>query len=105
MTYRTRAMRSLAEIESVRPLWETWQCHPNSDLDHFLAVCRLRPEEVIGPHVIVVENDSGETVALVAAREERTNVAPSLCYLRAPAVKANVLNLIHEGVLGTLDRS
>jgi hypothetical protein len=51
----------------------------------------------------VVENDSGETVALVAAREERIDVAPSLGYLRAPAIKANVLNLIHEGVLGKLD--
>lgn len=103
MTYRTRAMRSLAEIESVRHLWEAWQFHPNSDMDHFIAVCRLRSEEVLRPHVIVVENDSGEIAALVVAREEHINVAPRLGYLRTPAIKANVLNLIHEGVLGKLD--
>jgi hypothetical protein len=51
----------------------------------------------------VVENESGETVALVVAREERIDVAPSFGYLRAPAIKAKVLNLIHEGVLGKLD--
>lgn len=103
MTYRTRAIRSLAELESVRHLWEAWQCHPYIDLDHFIAVCRLRPAEVLRPHVIVVENESGETVALVVAREERIDVAPSFGYLRAPAIKAKVLNLIHEGVLGKLD--
>ena len=103
MTYRTRAIRSLAEIESVRHLWGAWQIHPYIDMDHFIAVCRLRREEVLRPHVIVVEKDSGETAALVVAREERINVAPSLGYLRAPAIKANVLNLVHEGVLGKLD--
>lgn len=103
MSCRTRAIRSIAEIESIRHSWVERQLHPNSDLDHFIAICSLRTEEVLRPHIIVVEDDTGAVLALVAAREERVDVTPSFGYFRAPPIKANVLNLIHEGIIGKLD--
>ena len=56
----TRIIRTREEIEDIRDLWVSWQSHPNSDIDFYLTVQRLRPK-IVRPHVIVVYNDGRPT--------------------------------------------
>ena len=96
-----RAIKSLDQLESVRTSWEAWQFHPNSDFDHFRLFCRLSPA-VKYPYVVVVE-DSGEPVSILAARLERTHLSTSLGYINLIRIPAKVLVVIYQGLLGRVD--
>ncbi|MFH2045260.1 MAG: GNAT family N-acetyltransferase [Pseudomonadota bacterium] len=85
----------------MRTCWEEWQNHPNNDFDHFQLVCYLR-DEVLGPHVIVVERD-GRPCALLAARLELTHFVPAIGYFKPIRIPVTVLTVIHEGLLGQVD--
>lgn len=96
-----RVIRTLSELRTVRCHWEQWQTHVNSDLAQFELVCGLRPE-VEAPFVTVVEQDGGPS-ALVAGRLERTLIAPAVGYVTPFRIRARVLAVIHQGVVGHLD--
>jgi CelD/BcsL family acetyltransferase involved in cellulose biosynthesis len=95
-----RAIRNLHELADVRAWWEQRQSHINNDLGQFELVCALRPE-VESPFVIVIDKD-GAPEALLAGRLERCDFSPSIGYARPVRVRARVLAVIHQGVLGTL---
>ena len=82
----------------MRVCWEEWQNHPNSDLDHFKLVCRLRPE-VECPHVTVMERDD-QPCALLVSRLERTRLVPSIGYFKPIQIPAKVLTVLYQGLLG-----
>ena len=63
-----RVINSLADLEEVKALWETWQVNPNSDFELFQLVCRLR-REVKSPYVMVLER-SGYPCGILCARLE-----------------------------------
>jgi hypothetical protein len=88
------------EVEELRAFWTETQKHPNSDLDHFLLVCRLRPE-VIGCFVFSLWQQ-GSCVAVVAGRIGYLELQPRIGYLKLPCVRGRMLTIIHEGVLGQL---
>lgn len=90
--------RSLAEIETLRSYWTAAQQHPNSDIDHFLLVCRLRPE-VVSPCVLSLWL-SGQCHGVVAGRIEHVAIRPEVGYLKMPHVHTKVFTLIHEGIIG-----
>jgi hypothetical protein len=94
-------IRNLEELVGVRQQWEQWQSHVNSDLAQFELVCRLR-SEIESPYVMVVERGEGPGT-LVAGRLERAQIAIGVGYLRLGRVRARVIAVIHEGVMGELD--
>lgn len=98
---KVRAIRTLGELEGVRGSWEQWQTHVNSDLAQFALVCSLRPE-VESPFVVVVEQ-AGMASALVMGRLERTVIAPTVGYIAPVRMRARVLAVMHQGVIGHLD--
>jgi hypothetical protein len=98
---QVKVYSSAAELEQVRASWHLLQCHPNSDLDHFLLVCDLR-SNILCPCVIAVW-DGDQCRCIVAARRERIRVHPSIGYARLPGVNAHALTIIHGGILGTLN--
>ncbi len=98
-----RTIRSVRELEEVRTCWEGWQKHPNSHLDYFQLICRLR-QEAVKPYVIVVESD-GQPRALLVGRLERTRFVPSIGYLKAVGIPARVLTLLYNGCLGDVDEA
>jgi hypothetical protein len=96
-----RVYRSDSELQEVREFWSSSQAHPNSDHEHFLLVCGLRPN-VTGPCVIAVW-DEGKCRCLVVGRRERTTIQPTLGYARLPGVSVTAITVIHAGVIGTLE--
>jgi CelD/BcsL family acetyltransferase involved in cellulose biosynthesis len=101
MKYTIRVIRDLKEVEALRPVWEQWQRHPNSDLDHFLLVCRLRGSH---PYVIVLDDPDGP-VALLAARLEDGQIAPSIGYIKPFRLAVKRLAVINQGLLGEVNDS
>ena len=96
----TRVIRTREEIEDIRDLWVSWQSHPNSDIDFYLTVQRLRPT-ILRPHVIVVYND-GRPEAMLVGRIEHRNVECSIGYKRIFNPLARVMRFVYGGQLGSL---
>ncbi|MGB9553767.1 MAG: hypothetical protein ACPL7L_05280 [bacterium] len=90
------------QISEIADSWLSLQHHPNSDLEHFLLVCRLR-KEVISPWAFSVWRD-GQIQAIVAGRIEEIVSRPRIGYLKLPGLRLKCLTIIHEGILGELDR-
>ena len=90
-----------AEIREIHEPWEALQHHPNSDLEHFLLVCRFR-KDVVSPFAFSVWRD-GECVCIIAGRIEKTVLRPRIGYLRLPGLIVNALQIVHGGILGELD--
>jgi CelD/BcsL family acetyltransferase involved in cellulose biosynthesis len=93
-----RILRSTAEIESVRNLWTAWQCHPNSDLDFFLAVIQTRPN-VLRPHVVLASR-GGVPEALLVARFETNTVRINIGYKTLCRLPVRSMTVIYSGLLG-----
>jgi hypothetical protein len=93
-----RVLRSDQEIEDIRDIWTRWHRHPNSDIDFFLMICRLRPE-VLRPHVIVVyRGDSPD--CLLVGRLEQSCLNFRIGYATPFRPEARVLTLVYGGFLG-----
>jgi len=95
---KIKTIRDMEELETIRPYWEGWQCHPNSDFEHFKLVCKLRPE-ILCPYVIVIEENSQPRL-LLAGRLEQTSFSPAIGYFRPVRIPAKVLVIIYQGLLG-----
>jgi CelD/BcsL family acetyltransferase involved in cellulose biosynthesis len=82
-----RVLKTLSEIEEIRPFWESWPGHRDSDIDMFLAVAASNPETV-RPHVIVAYQD-GRPDAILIGRIDLTTVPLRVGYwrLRSPRVR------------------
>lgn len=96
----TRIIRTREEIEDIRDLWVSWQSHPNSDIDFYLTVQRLRPT-IVRPHLVVVYND-GRPEAMLVGRIEHRNVECSIGYKRIFNPLARVMRFVYGGQLGSL---
>ena len=88
------------EIRQIADSWNSLCLNPNSDLEHYLLVCRLR-KEVLSPWVVSV-GDGGECKAIIAGRIEDTVLRPKIGYLRLPGIRVRTLVIIYEGVLGVV---
>ena len=90
-----RVVRSLAEIEELRDLWEPWQEHPNSVVDNYLAW--FTQDKASRPHVMVVYRD-GCPDCLLIGKVLRTAVISRIA--RLIRSDARVLYFIDGGLLG-----
>jgi CelD/BcsL family acetyltransferase involved in cellulose biosynthesis len=97
--YAVRVARTVSEVEGLRSIWVHFQHHPNSDIDHYLAV--LRSGVGIRPHVMVAYRGN-EPEAMLVGRLERRAVEFKVGYLRLPSPRVRSLTFIHGGVLGSL---
>ena len=95
-----RTLRTPSEIERVREVWKSWQYHPNSDIDYFLTVNRLRPQ-ILRPHVMVLYRDN-RPEAMLAGRIVNERIAFKVGYKTIFRVRARVLGIAYGGVLGNL---
>jgi hypothetical protein len=95
-----RILRSAAEIEEVRETWKSWQYHPNSDIDFFLAVNRLRPQ-ILRPHVVMLYRD-GRPDAMLIGRIVNEQIDLKVGYKTILAPRTRTLRILHNGFLGNL---
>ena len=94
-----RVLRSTAEVEEIRWLWQRWQWHPNSDIDHYLNV--LQSGIGIRPHVMVVYRGPSPEALLVGRLEER-RVELKVGHLNVRSPRVRSLTFIYGGLLGNL---
>lgn len=90
--------QSETEVESLRSFWTELQHHPNSDIDHFLLVCRLRS---LSPCVLSLW-DGGACRCIVVGRVEPLAMQPRIGYLKLPSLGVRALTFINEGVIGSM---
>lgn len=93
-----RTLRSLSEAESVRCLWASWQFHPNSDIDFYLQVMKLRPE-FLRPHILVLFRN-GTPDAMLIGRLEQGHIPLRIGYKTLARLPVRQLTFIHSGLLG-----
>jgi len=95
-----RILRTAAEIEDFRETWESWQRHPNIDIDFYLTVNRMRPQ-ILRPHIVVLYRD-GRPDAMLVGRIVNERIACNIGYKTVFAPRARVLRIIYGGILGNL---
>lgn len=96
--YSIKVARSAEEIESLREIWEKWQCHPNADIDFYLTIINSR-EEIIRPHVMVIgKNGKPETMVIGRIERKREEIKIGYKTLFKPWVR--ILRIIYGGILG-----
>src|SRR5438128_4160957 len=99
----TRVIRTLAEIEEIRPVWERWSNHPNSDIDFFLTNLRNEPSNP-RPHIIVTYRH-GEPECMLVGRIARRSIEFKIGYKRLFSAEARVIGFVYAGLLGSVDLS
>jgi len=95
-----KVLRSAAEIEDLRETWKSWQYHPNSDIDFYLTVNRLRPQ-ILRPHVVMLYRD-GQPDAMLIGRIVQERIDLKVGYQTVLAPQTRTLRILHHGFLGNL---
>ncbi len=93
-----RICRTMAEIEEIRPYWDSWKGHRDSDIDFFLEFIQGRPD-VLRPHIVVLSSGS-QPEAILVGRLERTKFQSRIAYFRFPGIPVNVLSFSYGGFRG-----
>jgi Acetyltransferase (GNAT) domain len=96
----TGLIRTLPEVEEIRPVWERWSNHPNSDIDFFLMNLRNEPGNP-APHIIVVYRNGGPECMLVGRIARRT-MELKLGYKTFFSPEARVMGFVYSGLLGNI---
>ncbi|HWA96040.1 MAG TPA: GNAT family N-acetyltransferase [Terracidiphilus sp.] len=95
---RVRILKTDAELESIREVWQELCQHPHSEPDFFQMVLRTTPGVKSG-YVLAVERD-GKISTLLAGRLEEMRMDVSLGYLKLPQPKVRALVFIYGGLMG-----
>jgi len=87
-----RILRTLPEVEEIRPAWESWPGHRDSDIDFFSNVVESNPG-TIRPHVIVAYRD-GKPDAILIGRIDLTTLPLRIGYWRVPTPRIRLLTFV-----------
>lgn len=100
--YSATVARSVAEVEALRETWAAFRWHPNSDIDHYLAVVGSK-REVVRPHVITLWHKR-TAVSMLVGRIEQGPFELKLGYRRLQGPRLRLLRLVYAGHLGHRSR-
>jgi hypothetical protein len=92
-----RVFRTVAELEEIRPLWESWSGNRDSDPNVFFNILHTTPE-VLRPHVIVVHSN-GQPAAMLVGRLEHSRLDFKVGYIHLRPT-AMVLYFVYGGPRG-----
>lgn len=93
-----QVLRTVPELEELRPLWESWPGSRDSELDFYLTVVGLNPE-IVRPHVIVVKR-GGRPDAILVGRIDRKPIEFRVGYL-CFRPRADVLYFVYGALRGS----
>src|ERR1700691_587475 len=94
----TRVIRTIEEIEEIRGTWESWQFHPNTDIDLFITNIK-NEAKILCPRVVVAYRD-GETAALLAGRVVESRLDLKVGYASFLSPRVRTLAFAYAGFLG-----
>jgi hypothetical protein len=97
---RVRAVRDYAGIEDLRPIWTSWQSHPNADIDFYLTVLRSLPE-VLRPYVLILHRGDNPEAMLIGGIDQ-SQLEFKIGYKTLYKAPVRQLTLIYGGRLGNL---
>src|ERR1700689_1615096 len=92
-----RVLRTVAEVEEIRPWWGSWQGNPDADIDFYLSFFRAGTE-IVRPHVIVVYR-GGIPDAILVGRIDRRVMDFRIGYTGF-GPKANILFFVAGALRG-----
>ena len=96
--YTIQILRSIKEIEKIRPFWEEKQAHPDGDLDLFINIINSK-KEIVGPYVILLRfHDNPHAMMVGIIEKKRINVYISYKKLSGP--KLRILTIYPERIFG-----
>jgi Acetyltransferase (GNAT) domain len=75
-----RVLKTLPELEEVRPLWDSWPGNRDSEMESYMTFLRSN-RAAIRPHVVVVER-RGEPDAILVGRLDLGQISCRVGYLR-----------------------
>jgi hypothetical protein len=87
-----KILRTLSELEEIRPEWESWPGHRDSDIDFFSEVVKSNPCTV-RPHVIVAYS-GGKPDAVLIGRIDSTTLHLKIGYWRVPTPRVRLLTFV-----------
>src|SRR5690349_5017121 len=90
-----RVVRSVAEVEELRGIWEPWQEHPNSVIDSYLT--RFTQDRTSRPHVMVVYRDGRPDCLLIGKHLRAALISRVARLIRSDT---RVLYFVEGGLLG-----
>ena len=93
-----RVLRTLSEVEEIRPWWGSWQGNPDADIDLYLSFFRAGTTEIVRPHVIVVYR-GGIPDAILVGRIDHRPIHFRIGYLPFRP-KANILFFVAGALRG-----
>lgn len=93
-----RVARTLAEVESLRPVWTRWGGHRDSDIDVVLMIIDSYPE-ALRPHVIAIYRN-GEPDAILIGRLEKKRISYKIGYTTLFGPWARCLTFVYGALRG-----
>lgn len=97
--------RTFAEIEALRPLWESLQSpFVTSDLDFILTFVRHTPQKT-RPHAVVVGGKDGDPIGLISCRVEEIDLPARLGTKVVMKPRVRSLTATYGGFMGTVDEA
>jgi hypothetical protein len=91
-----------ADLERIRPLWESLNRHPNAQVEFFSLINEVRGN-VIKPYITVLERN-GEPSGLLAGRFAWSDFCCRLGYKTIRLGKVKELSIVYGGILGCDDK-
>jgi hypothetical protein len=92
-----KVLKTLREIEEIRPMWQSWPGHRDSDIDSYLTVLHSK-RETVRPHVIALYA-KGQLDAILAGRIDRSRFELRVGYIPVRPY-ANVMNFVYGALRG-----
>jgi CelD/BcsL family acetyltransferase involved in cellulose biosynthesis len=86
------------DVQRLRPLWEKWQNHPNTDFEHYQLVLSTRARDA-APYVVLAKVDDAP-VGLLVGRTEPQEMSVKVGYANIKLGRARMLRIMTGGVLG-----
>lgn len=105
--WKITALRSIEEIEGIRPVWEKMQAEEpypviNADIDRYLSVLESQKDGNVRPHVILLKH-LGRAEAMVIGRVERRRFHCRIGYKTLFKPHLRCLMIVYGGILGQPD--
>jgi hypothetical protein len=98
--YSIKVYKTEEEFTDVYPYWEKMQTHPNSDIENYKSLIKKK-REIIGSHVIAIEENS-EPIVLLIGRIEDRHIDIKFGYKILLSPKLRSLTIIYGGILGKI---
>ena len=96
--WTVRVLRTLAEVEEIRPWWEGSKGNPDGDIDVYLS-CFRAGAKTVRPHVIVIYR-KGLPDAILVGRIDRTTIHFRIGYLQF-GLEATILFFVAGALRGS----